>query len=502
MCILALWAALASLQLLDPVLRRVGQVLGALAHLVPLVALEDGLRLLQNPCGRALTPLHALIRGGGLLAVDHGWLSRLRLLRGVVVLQKIVHVQLGLGARKLAGALNVGVNASSALVLALPAVDKLGLVGGEDFRIASRRPQGGGVLRILALLAPLEVDLARRNLRCHVPLPDFSHSFSAVEAATHADCQVVIVHDLISFRMLQLPIIGIVKGLRANIPVDFHYVPVLIFIIVERASALLVLLRTAHDHPGVCVDKSLASCHPVEVLRDVSCMALLYVDHLIGTYNRLLNGCLSLLGLVLRSLWLGNVDLLLEDVLLQRVLLFFLRVLGVLGGVRSVWSMATLRRVRTLHHNLAALGLAALLTLLDLNRLRVGQVALARKLMQIQIRLRRRLFCTLRGVFLVIHKILELLLIQGLLLLLLFDGFLNGILVGEHLLVQRLRRILGVLRIEFPLLPHYLQSPVHVSELKMSTGVRADVPVLVDGRPQYYSLVEKIGDLLVFHYGI
>ena len=137
MRILALWAALASLQLLDPVLRRLGQVLGALAHLVPLVALEDGLRLLQNPCGRALTPLHALIRGGGLLTVDHGWLSRLRLLRGVVVLQKIVHVQLRLGACKLAGALHVGVNASGTLVLALPAVDKLGVVGGEDFRIAS-----------------------------------------------------------------------------------------------------------------------------------------------------------------------------------------------------------------------------------------------------------------------------------------------------------------------------------------------------------------------------
>lgn len=36
----------------------------------------------------------------------------------------------------------------------------------------------------------------------------------------------------------------------------------------------------------------------------------------------------------------------------------------------------------------------------------------------------------------------------------------------------------------------------------MGAGVGADVPVLVDGWAQYYAFVEKIGDLLVFHFGI
>lgn len=59
-----------------------------------------------------------------------------------------------------------------------------------------------------------------------------------------------------------------------------------------------------------------------------------------------------------------------------------------------------------------------------------------------------------------------------------------------------------VLRVEFPLLADDLQAPVHVSKLKMRSCIWADVPVLVDGGAQYYSLVEEIGDLLVFHYGI
>ena len=119
--------------------------------------------------------------------------------------------------------------------------------------------------------------------------------------------------------------------------------------------------------------------------------------------------------------------------------------------------------------------------------------------MQIQICLRWRLLRALSGVFLLIHKELEFLLIQCFLLLLLFHGLLDGVLVGQHFLVQLLRCILRVLRIEFPFLPDYLQSSVHVSELEMSSCVRTDVPVLVDSRAQYYSLVEEIGDLLVFH---
>ena len=100
---------------------------------------------------------------------------------------------------------------------------------------------------------------------------------------------------------------------------------------------------------------------------------------------------------------------------------------------------------------------------------------------------------------LLIHKKLEFLLVQCLLLLLLFHGLLDGVLVSQHLLVQLLACILRVLRIEFSLLPDNLQPSIHVPELEVSSRVRADIPVLVDGRTQYYSLVEEIGDLLVFH---
>ena len=81
----------------------------------------------------------------------------------------------------------------------------------------------------------------------------------------------------------------------------------------------------------------------------------------------------------------------------------------------------------------------------------------------------------------------------------LFYGFLNGVLICEHLLVQRLGSILRVLRIELPLLADHLESPVHITKLKVGACVRTDVPILVDSRTQYYSLVKKIGDLLVSH---
>lgn len=56
--------------------------------------------------------------------------------------------------------------------------------------------------------------------------------------------------------------------------------------------------------------------------------------------------------------------------------------------------------------------------------------------MKVQICLRRRLLRSLRGVLLLIHEELEFLLIQCLLLLLLFHGLLNGVLVRQHLLVE------------------------------------------------------------------
>lgn len=139
-------------------------------------------------------------------------------------------------------------------------------------------------------------------------------------------------------------------------------------------------------------------------------------------------------------LCLRNVYLFLEDVLLEGLPLFLLCVLGVLRCLRSArHALASLRRLRTtLHHDLATLGLAAMLTLFNLYRLSICQVCLARQLVQIQVRLRRRLLCALRRVLLLVHKILEFLLVQCLLMLFLFNGFLNGVLISEHLLVQRL----------------------------------------------------------------
>lgn len=83
------------------------------------------------------------------------------------------------------------------------------------------------------------------------------------------------------------------------------------------------------------VDDSLACRHTVEILCDVPRVALLDVEDLIRTYNGLLDGCLSLLGLVLRCLLcLRNIYLFLEDVLLQRLRLLLLCVLGVLRCLR------------------------------------------------------------------------------------------------------------------------------------------------------------------------
>ena len=176
---------------------------------------------------------------------------------------------------------------------------------------------------------------------------------------------------------------------------QLHRVPVLVLVvdIVECASSFLVLVGAASDYNvRVCIHNSLACSHSVEVLRAVSCMALLHVYHLIRVqltylHNGLLDGRLSLLGLVLRLvLGLGNINLPLKHILLHRAVVF-LRVLGVLRSMRCMRSSLTtsLRRVRpSLHQHLVALGLAALLTLLDLKRLRiVAHEGLVRELVQV-----------------------------------------------------------------------------------------------------------------------
>ena len=110
--------------------------------------------------------------------------------------------------------------------------------------------------------------------------------------------------------------------------------------------------------------------------------------------------------------------------------------------------------------------------------------------MKIQIILRRRLLCTFSGMLPLSHQILELHQIQRILVLLLFDGVLNRILVRKNFLIQCFRRVCRIPWVEFPLLAHNFQPSVHVAELEVGAGVGADVPVLVDGRAQYYSLVE------------
>ena len=108
------------------------------------------LRLLKNPGGSALTPLHAVvIRRGSVLPIN---ICRLGLMRSVIVLQQIVHIQLSLSVGKLANLLNISVTVGISLILAQPALNMLDLVGGHGFGSASRGPQGDRVLRVLALL--------------------------------------------------------------------------------------------------------------------------------------------------------------------------------------------------------------------------------------------------------------------------------------------------------------------------------------------------------------
>ena len=52
-----------------------------------------------------------------------------------------------------------------------------------------------------------------------MPLPDLTDSLPAVEAAAHADPQVVIVHRLVTLRVRQLFIVMGVESLGTNISI-------------------------------------------------------------------------------------------------------------------------------------------------------------------------------------------------------------------------------------------------------------------------------------------
>ena len=231
------------------------------------------------------------------------------------------------------------------------------------------------------MLPALEVDLARGDLRRHVPFSDLADALSAVEAATHSSQ--IIVDDLVALGVRELLVILIVKGLGPEISVHFCRNSVSIFIFVEGAAGLRVLLHASNDDARVCVDDSVASGHAVEVLRNIPGVTLFDIDHLISADDGLLNRRLPLLRLVLRCLRLRNVYLLLKNVLFEYslLLLCILSILRCLRGSRS--RLAALCRVGSLHSYLTTLRLAALLPFLRLNRLRIRKVTLARKLVQV-----------------------------------------------------------------------------------------------------------------------
>lgn len=109
-------------------------MLGALAHLVPLITLEYWLRLGEYPGCGALTPLDAVVGGRCLLTINHSWLGRLCLLRCVIVLEQIVHIKLCLGIGKLVTwALDICVDPSCVLILALPTINKFGFISRKNF---------------------------------------------------------------------------------------------------------------------------------------------------------------------------------------------------------------------------------------------------------------------------------------------------------------------------------------------------------------------------------
>lgn len=191
----------------------------------------------------------------------------------------------------------------------------------------------------------------------------------------------------------------------------------------------MVFLLAANDQPRVGVDQCLTRSHPVQVLRYVPRMALLYVYHLIRANVRLLYGCVPLLRFVLRGIRLRDVYFLLESFRIISVLILFLGVLCILGRMGRLGCLPTLRRVRPLHHDVATLRLATLLPLLHLDGLRAGHLRPSRKLWYVLVGLRRRRLSSLGDVLLLIHEKLELLLIQCLLVLLLFHCLLYCILI-------------------------------------------------------------------------
>lgn len=51
-----------------------------------------------------------------------------------------------------------------------------------------------------------------------------------------------------------------------------------------------------------------------------------------------------------------------------------------------------------------------------------------------------------------------------------------------------------------PLFIHDLHSSAHISVFKMCSGVRANIPIFINSRPQYDSFIKNVFYLILVHY--
>jgi len=159
-----------------------------------------------------------------------------------------------------------------------------------------------------------EADLACWDLGSQVPLPNFSHSLSTIEATAHSQRNNGIL--LIALRVDLLPRLLVMESVGTyfsttprRIELHHGHLVILIVLVVEGATHDLlelielgeVRLSTTHDESRVCRDGPLACHHPVQVLPCVPRMALLRIDNFICTYFRLLQGHVPIVALVLLS---------------------------------------------------------------------------------------------------------------------------------------------------------------------------------------------------------
>lgn len=213
-------------------------------------------------------------------------------------------------------------------------------------------------------------------------LSDFTHSFSAIKAATHS-CHLTSVNNLITFSVNFLLLICIIENLRANIIYTSGHI-ILVLVICKCTASPLLLLITMNDQACIGGDNILSSNHTIKILSDIPLMALFNIYNLVGTFNCLLNSLLAILSFLFLHclhLWLWNINLLFEYILLHSILIFiFLCILSVLCTLWDArWRCHGPTRLHTFHEDRIALfSFTAILTLLCLNRLCIGYITLVR----------------------------------------------------------------------------------------------------------------------------